>query len=108
MLIAISRVGKKRMNLPLCPSVKVQVIYPLFVLSGYWMGLAASVNFPGNTIEKCLQVLHTDILRVWNIQDLGVNTSISSSLLTLTQIVLLVPGQRGTENANDRTCWESI
>ncbi|EDR01064.1 uncharacterized protein LACBIDRAFT_312663 [Laccaria bicolor S238N-H82] len=33
------------------------------------MGLAASVNFPGNTIEECLQVLHTDIVQVWNIQD---------------------------------------
>ncbi|EDR09845.1 uncharacterized protein LACBIDRAFT_325701 [Laccaria bicolor S238N-H82] len=31
---------------------------------GYWMGLAASVNFPGKTIEACLQVLHTDIVRL--------------------------------------------
>ncbi|EDR01832.1 uncharacterized protein LACBIDRAFT_332854 [Laccaria bicolor S238N-H82] len=35
----------------------------------YWMGLAASVNFPGKTIEECLRVLHTDIVEVWNIQD---------------------------------------
>ena len=77
--------------------------------SGYWMGLAASVNFPGKTIEACLQVLHTDILEVWNIQDdCGVNTSMSSPLLTLTEIVLLVSGKQGTENANDHTCRESI
>ena len=43
------------------------------------MGLAASVNFPGKTIEACLQVLHTDIVQVWNIQDdCGVTTLISS------------------------------
>ena len=73
------------------------------------MGLAASVNFPGKTIEACLQVLHTDIVRVWNIQDpCGVNTSISSPLPALTEIVLSAPGKQGTENANDRTCWESI
>ena len=31
MLRPISRVGKKRMNLPVCPSVKVLLIYPFFV-----------------------------------------------------------------------------
>ena len=73
------------------------------------MGLAASVKFPGKTIEECLRVLHTDIVQVWNIQDdCGVNTSISFPLLTLMKIVLLVSGKQGTEKANDRTCWESI
>jgi hypothetical protein len=67
------------------------------------------VNFPGKTMEACLRVLHTDIVQVWNIpDDCGVNTSISSPLLTLTGIVLLVPEKQGTEDANDRTCWESI
>jgi hypothetical protein len=73
------------------------------------MGLAASVNFPGKTIEACLQVLHTDIVQVWNIQDdCGVNTLMSFTLLTFTEIVLLVSGKQGTEKANDRTCWGSI
>ncbi|KIJ99117.1 hypothetical protein K443DRAFT_8630 [Laccaria amethystina LaAM-08-1] len=35
----------------------------------YWLGLAASVNFPGKTMEACLRVLHTDIVQVWNIPD---------------------------------------
>ena len=73
------------------------------------MGLAASVNFQGKTIEECLQVLHTDIVQVWNIQDhCGVNTSILFPLLTLMEIVLLVSGKQGTEKANDRSCWGSI
>ena len=73
------------------------------------MGLASSMNFLGKTIEECLQVLHTDIVQVWNIQDdCGVYPLISSPLLTLTEIVLLVSGKQGTEKANDRTCWESI
>ena len=62
------------------------------------MGLASSINFLGKTIEACLQVLHTDIVQVWNIQDdCGVNTLMSSPLLTLMEIVLLVSGKRGAE-----------
>ena len=73
------------------------------------MGLAASVKFSGKTIEECLRVLHTDIVRVWNIQDdYGVYPLISSPLLTLTEIVPLVSGRQGAQKANDRTCWESI
>ena len=62
------------------------------------MGLASSVNFLGKTIEECLRVLHTDIVRLWNIQaDCGVYLLISSPLLTLMEIVLLVSGKRGAE-----------
>ena len=58
------------------------------------MGLAASVKFPGKTIEACLQVLHTDMVQVWNIQDeYGVNILISCRLLTLTEVVVLVSGK---------------
>ena len=66
------------------------------------------MHIPRKTIEECLHVLHTDIVRVWKIRDeLGVNTSISCPL-PLTEIVRIVPGKQGTEKANDRTCWESI
>ena len=62
------------------------------------MGLASSINFLGTTIEKYLQVLHTDIVQLWNIQpDCGVYLLISSPLLTLMEIVLLVSGKRGAE-----------
>ncbi|KIJ58216.1 hypothetical protein HYDPIDRAFT_119801 [Hydnomerulius pinastri MD-312] len=37
--------------------------------SRYWKSLAASTNFPGHTQEKCLQVIHDDIIAVWNFED---------------------------------------
>jgi len=52
--------------------------------SGYWRGLASSANFPGKTLEACLQVLHADIVRIWNIQDdFAVIVHTSSSLLAI-------------------------
>ncbi|EDR01051.1 uncharacterized protein LACBIDRAFT_312614 [Laccaria bicolor S238N-H82] len=50
------------------PAVKIDAVIAVGK-KRYWMGLVASVNFPGKTIEECLQVLHTDIVEVWNIQD---------------------------------------
>ncbi|KIJ61888.1 hypothetical protein HYDPIDRAFT_115381 [Hydnomerulius pinastri MD-312] len=35
----------------------------------YWRSLAASPNFPGHTLEKCLHVIHDDIVAVWNFED---------------------------------------
>ena len=62
------------------------------------MALASSMNFIRKTIAECLQVLHTDIVQLWNIQaDCGVYLLISSPLLTLMEIVLLVSGKRGAE-----------
>ena len=58
------------------------------------MGLAASVIFPGKTMEACLQVLHTDMVQVWNIQDeYRVSILILCRLLTLTEVVVLVSGK---------------
>ncbi|KAI6019023.1 hypothetical protein BKA83DRAFT_4312134 [Pisolithus microcarpus] len=35
----------------------------------YWRTLTSSPNFPGRTIQECLQVIHTDIVSVWNFHD---------------------------------------
>ncbi|KAG5644396.1 hypothetical protein DXG03_008563 [Asterophora parasitica] len=35
----------------------------------YWRGLASSFHFPGNTLEQCLDVIHTDIVTVWNFRN---------------------------------------
>ncbi|KAJ8597094.1 hypothetical protein M405DRAFT_804447 [Rhizopogon salebrosus TDB-379] len=35
----------------------------------YWKVLASTAAFRGNTVEACLQVLHIDIVRVWNFSD---------------------------------------
>jgi hypothetical protein len=35
----------------------------------YWRGLASSVNFPGKTLQRCLEVIHVDIITIWSFQD---------------------------------------
>lgn len=35
----------------------------------YWLHLASSVNFPGKDLKSCLEVIHTDIISVWNFKD---------------------------------------
>jgi hypothetical protein len=38
-------------------------------LLGYWSGLVSGANFPGRTILDCLEVIHTDIIVVWDLND---------------------------------------
>ncbi|KAG5717395.1 hypothetical protein E4T56_gene7663 [Termitomyces sp. T112] len=35
----------------------------------YWARLAASVNFPGKTLQQCIDVIHADIIAVWRFND---------------------------------------
>ncbi|KAI6041814.1 hypothetical protein EDC04DRAFT_2601447 [Pisolithus marmoratus] len=35
----------------------------------YWRTLTTGANFEGHTITECLEVIHTDIVRVWNFND---------------------------------------
>jgi hypothetical protein len=35
----------------------------------YWSGLVSGVNFPGRTILECLEVIHKDIIGVWDLND---------------------------------------
>ncbi|KAG6918821.1 hypothetical protein DXG01_011224 [Tephrocybe rancida] len=35
----------------------------------YWERLATSVNFPGKKLQQCLDVIHTDIIAVWQFVD---------------------------------------
>ncbi|OAX37669.1 hypothetical protein K503DRAFT_801056 [Rhizopogon vinicolor AM-OR11-026] len=35
----------------------------------YWKALTSAAAFKGKTVQACLQVLHTDIIRVWNFHD---------------------------------------
>jgi len=35
----------------------------------YWKALGSTAAFKGNTVAACLQVLHIDIVRVWNFKD---------------------------------------
>jgi len=39
------------------------------VVTGYSKALASTAAVKGKTVQACLEVLHTDIVRVWNFQD---------------------------------------
>ncbi|KAG6826940.1 hypothetical protein H0H92_013836 [Tricholoma furcatifolium] len=45
------------------------VVHGLINCPEYWERLASSVNFPGKTLQQCLEVIHTDIVRVWRFDD---------------------------------------
>ncbi|KIK01801.1 hypothetical protein K443DRAFT_6597 [Laccaria amethystina LaAM-08-1] len=62
--VAVLSAVAQRVN----PAMKIDAVIAIGK-KRYWRGLASSANFPGKTIEACLRVLHTDIVRVWNIQD---------------------------------------
>lgn len=62
--VAVLSAVAQRVN----PAMKIDAVIAVGK-KRYWQGLASSVNFRGKTIEACLRVLHTDIVRVWNIQD---------------------------------------
>ena len=36
---------------------------------GYWNGLASSDDFAGRTLASCVEVIHADIVGVWNLPD---------------------------------------
>jgi hypothetical protein len=36
----------------------------------YWRGLASGVNFLGKDLRRCLEVIHDDIVSVWNFPNL--------------------------------------
>jgi hypothetical protein len=36
---------------------------------GYWNGLRASTDFKGKKLKQCLDVIHDDIVKVWNLFD---------------------------------------
>lgn len=36
---------------------------------GYWNGLASSDDFAGRTLASCVEVIHADIVGVWNFPD---------------------------------------
>jgi hypothetical protein len=39
------------------------------IRTGYWSGLLSSVDFTQKKLQQCLDVIHRDIVAVWNIRD---------------------------------------
>jgi len=57
-------VGRDRMYTTLSYSSLLTSLSP-----GYWKGLISSTDFTGKKLRQCLDVIHTDIISVWNIRD---------------------------------------
>jgi len=36
---------------------------------GYWRNLWSSLDFTGQTLENCVNVIHVDIIEIWNLYD---------------------------------------
>ncbi|KAG8824273.1 hypothetical protein FRC19_002105 [Serendipita sp. 401] len=53
----------------------------------YWKGLASSINFPGKTLETCLDVVHMDIVNVWELDDPRKNLKSREFKALVTQLV---------------------
>ena len=41
----------------------------LFADIEYWRGLWSSDDFRGQTLANCIEVIHADIIDVWNLPD---------------------------------------
>lgn len=77
----------------------------LFVLAGYWKALASTAAFRGKTVLACLQVLHNDIIRVWNFSDPHCVCDIYLSFgFVLTWFWEIVFGQQGVQGAGGIVC----
>ena len=37
--------------------------------SGYWRNLQSSLNLTGQTLKSCVNVIHVDIVEIWNLND---------------------------------------
>ena len=41
--------------------------YVIFL--GYWRGLWSSLDFADQALKECVNVIHTDIVEIWNLND---------------------------------------
>jgi hypothetical protein len=41
----------------------------IVICTGYWSGLLSSEDFAQKKLQQCLDVIHHDIIAVWNIRD---------------------------------------
>ena len=48
---------------------------------GYWRGLWSSLDFADQPLKDCVNVIHTDIVEIWNLKDRNKVSSLPSFLL---------------------------
>jgi hypothetical protein len=46
--------------------------FQVHTYSEYWSGLISSTDFTGKKLQQCLDVIHHDIVSIWNIRDSNV------------------------------------
>jgi hypothetical protein len=62
---------------------------------GYWRTLGSSDDFAGQTLAHCVEIIHTDIVGVWNLPDKdGVRPFILSGLSCLLKKISACQSQR--------------
>jgi hypothetical protein len=64
------------------PNCIVNILKIFFARIGYWRDLGSSRYFTNHTLESCVNVIHEDIITVWNFDDVeGVGHSFIFSVL---------------------------
>ena len=38
-------------------------------MSGYWRNLWAGVDFADHSLKNCVNIIHDDIIEIWNLND---------------------------------------
>ena len=38
-------------------------------MSGYWQNLWSNANFVDNSLKNCVNIIHDDIVEIWNLND---------------------------------------
>ncbi|KAG8833472.1 hypothetical protein FRC17_010647 [Serendipita sp. 399] len=68
------------------PKVKIEGCIAVGKLR-YWKGLECSVNFPGKTLEACSDIIHSDIVAVWDLDDPSKNLKSKKFKLLMSRLV---------------------
>jgi hypothetical protein len=62
------RVGRSREHIHLMSSDRFCQL-PV-ILSGYWRSLWSSPDFADHTLKDCVNIIHDDIVEIWNLNDI--------------------------------------
>jgi len=73
--------------------------------SRYWRGLSGSLDFTGQSLKDCVNVIHTDIIEIWNLKDR--TNSLSSTIFKkrMSHIVKDLAGSFAAMETSDFAGW---
>jgi hypothetical protein len=61
----VLRIGRSREHVDLTAEPVLTNRFPL----GYWRNLCSSLDFTGQSLESCVDIIHVDIIALWNLYD---------------------------------------